>query len=109
MATSPAKDDFQASTATFLEWVQRQPGTIISPKIKIADMRELNAGRGIGKISSSNMSILLIDHQLLQKTLKRTKSFSASPMLLFSRSRTRVFKKPKPTYSSASTPGMLSF
>ncbi|MCJ1247206.1 hypothetical protein MMC30_004420 [Trapelia coarctata] len=47
--TSPGDDDgaFQQETVQFMNWFQAQPGTSISPKIELADLRSRGAGRGV--------------------------------------------------------------
>ena len=50
MAPDLEHDSFQAKSDAFWKWVQQRPGTIISPKIRIADLRDQDQGRGIGTI-----------------------------------------------------------
>jgi SET domain-containing protein 6 len=40
-------DDFQKKSEAFLAWFKAQPGTQFHPNLKIVDLREDNAGRGI--------------------------------------------------------------
>ena len=49
MSSEPEQDDFQAKTDAFWDWIQQQPGTSISPKIRIADLRAQGQGRGVSK------------------------------------------------------------
>lgn len=53
MASHVSNDVFYARTSGFLEWLRDRPGTTISCKIEIIDLRAYNAGRGIGKDTSS--------------------------------------------------------
>ena len=48
MATNASNDDFQDKTSAFVSWLKQRRGTKINPKISIVDLRERNAGRGIG-------------------------------------------------------------
>jgi SET domain-containing protein 6 len=43
----PAADDFEKKSQAFLDWFNDQPGTYFHPDLKIADLRDRNAGRGI--------------------------------------------------------------
>lgn len=43
----PSADDFEKKSQAFLDWFNRQPGTYFHPDLKITDLRERNAGRGI--------------------------------------------------------------
>ena len=45
------EDEFQQNTLSFLAWFQNQR-TSISPKIRVADLRHRNAGRGVGSYVS---------------------------------------------------------
>lgn len=49
MSPRPIDDEFDSKTAAFMKWLLQRPGTRVSPKIQIADFRDGNAGRGIGK------------------------------------------------------------
>ncbi len=49
MSPCPINDEFGSKTAAFMKWLLQRPGTRVSPKIQIADFRDGNAGRGIGK------------------------------------------------------------
>jgi SET domain-containing protein 6 len=40
--------DFDGASQTFLAWL-KQSGAEISPKIKLEDLRNKDAGRGVGK------------------------------------------------------------
>lgn len=40
--------DFQRQTEAFLDWFKSLPGSTFSEHIEISDLRERNAGRGIG-------------------------------------------------------------
>lgn len=40
--------DFESASQVFLAWLQ-QVGAEISPKIKLEDLRQAQAGRGVGK------------------------------------------------------------
>jgi SET domain-containing protein 6 len=40
--------DFDGASQAFLAWLQ-QAGAEISPKIKVEDLRNAQAGRGVGK------------------------------------------------------------
>ena len=46
----PDNDPFDHKTEAFLAWLQQRPGVSISPKIQIADLRHIGAGRGIGML-----------------------------------------------------------
>jgi len=48
MSTTDHSDVFLSETGAFMAWLQRLPGARINPKIQIADLRQDNAGRGIG-------------------------------------------------------------
>ena len=48
MPSNPGNGKFQAMTDVFWKWVQQRPGTTISPKIRIADLRNHGQGRGVG-------------------------------------------------------------
>lgn len=39
--------DFKTASTTFLEWFKQQPGTTFHSSLRIADLRERNAGRGV--------------------------------------------------------------
>src|SRR4051794_24964456 len=39
--------DFAAGSAAFLQWFRAQPGTTFHPSLKITDLRNRDAGRGI--------------------------------------------------------------
>ena len=52
MVPDSGQDDFQAKTAAFCTWIQQQPGTAVSPKIRIADLRAQGQGRGVSKTLS---------------------------------------------------------
>lgn len=41
-------NDFQSQTKAFLDWFKSLPGSTFSEHIDIRDLRERNAGRGIG-------------------------------------------------------------
>ena len=43
-------DDFDSKTEAFMTWLQQRPGATISPKIRIADLRHIGAGRGVGML-----------------------------------------------------------
>ena len=43
-----ANDNFDTNTSGFLRWLREHPGITVSRKIEIADLRDHNAGRGIG-------------------------------------------------------------
>ena len=59
MASYTSNDPFYKRTSDFLKWLRDRPGTTISRKIEITDMRVHNAGRGIGKHTSSNLHVLI--------------------------------------------------
>lgn len=42
-----AADDFEKISQAFLDWFNDNPGTYFHPDLKIADLRDRNAGRGI--------------------------------------------------------------
>lgn len=46
-------DNFEHATETFVNWFRRRPGATISPKIRLADLRQSNAGRGVGTVPFS--------------------------------------------------------
>ena len=48
MASNADDDAFDRKTEAFIDWFQRRPGATISPKIRVADLRQSNAGRGVG-------------------------------------------------------------
>jgi hypothetical protein len=60
--------DFDGDSQSFLAWLQRS-GAEISPKIKLEDLRNAQAGRGVGKWHPSDtkghptlLTILLVQH-----------------------------------------------
>lgn len=42
---------FQKLSADFLKWFESTPGTRMSPKITLADLRSRDAGRGVGMLT----------------------------------------------------------
>ncbi len=42
---------FDQTTASFVEWFTSADGTRLSSKIELKDLREENAGRGLGMLS----------------------------------------------------------
>lgn len=42
---------FQQLSTDFLKWFESTPGTRVSPKITLADLRSRNAGRGVGMLT----------------------------------------------------------
>ena len=48
-----ADDVFQSKSDAFLDWFKGQPGTRLSRKIKLADLRVQGAGRGLGMAPQS--------------------------------------------------------
>lgn len=52
MASYASNESSYARTSDFLKWLNGRPGTTISRKIEVADLRAHNAGRGIGKQAS---------------------------------------------------------
>jgi N-lysine methyltransferase SETD6 len=40
--------DFTQKSAEFLQWFNASPGTRLSQKIQLADLRSRSAGRGVG-------------------------------------------------------------
>lgn len=44
-------DDFGTRSQAFLDWFRALPGATFHPDIKLTDMRDRGAGRGIGKSS----------------------------------------------------------
>ncbi len=57
MSPYPSNDEFHSKTAAFMTWLLQLPGTKVSPKIRIADFRDGNAGRGIGKVLGPHREI----------------------------------------------------
>ena len=47
----PDQEPFATATRRFLDWFRAQPGASIHPDIEIADLRDRNAGRGVGEHS----------------------------------------------------------
>jgi hypothetical protein len=43
-------DHFEKLSSKFLEWFQSNPGTRLSAKTTLADLRSRNAGRGVGML-----------------------------------------------------------
>lgn len=44
------EDDFARTSSNFMSWLQ-QRGISVSPKISLADLRDQDAGRGVGTVS----------------------------------------------------------
>lgn len=44
-------NDFRSQTKTFLDWFKSLPGSTFSEHIEIRDLRERNAGHGIGLLA----------------------------------------------------------
>ena len=59
MASCASNDAFYAATSDFLKWLRDRPGTNISRKLEITDLRAYNAGRGIGKEASPMLFVLV--------------------------------------------------
>ena len=59
MASYANNGPFYATTVHFLRWLQDRPGTTISRKIEIADLRAHNAGRGIREYTSRNLFVTM--------------------------------------------------
>lgn len=59
MASCVSNDAFYATTSDFLKWLRDRPGTNISRKLEITDLRAYNAGRGIGKKISPELFVLV--------------------------------------------------
>ena len=57
---STSNDDFHSKTSEFLTWLRERPGTIISPKIEITDLRHHNAGRGISNCPCLEPSLSIL-------------------------------------------------
>ena len=52
MSSDPRQNDFEAESNAFWTWIQQQPGTAVSPKIRVADLRAEGQGRGVSKTLS---------------------------------------------------------
>lgn len=62
MATYASDDTFHPKTADFLKWLRERPGTTISRKLEIIDLRDHNAGRGIGnRLSPESLVSILAE------------------------------------------------
>ncbi|KAF6223485.1 hypothetical protein HO133_000328 [Letharia lupina] len=62
MATYASNDTFHPKTADFLKWLRERPGTTISRKLEIIDLRDHNAGRGIGnRLSPESLVSILAE------------------------------------------------
>ena len=48
MATETEDDTFNEETETFMSWLRQRSAAAINPKIRIADLRQIGAGRGVG-------------------------------------------------------------
>lgn len=46
--SSLGEAEFHQKTAIFLDWFKQLKGAYLSPKIQVTDLRDRNAGRGIG-------------------------------------------------------------
>jgi hypothetical protein len=57
--------DFDGASQAFLAWLQ-QSGAEINPKIKLEDLRQAQAGRGVGKWSSFDSKPDITSHQRLK-------------------------------------------
>ena len=44
---------FEELSDNFVSWLKAQEGVRISPKIKLADLREQGAGRGVGETATT--------------------------------------------------------
>jgi SET domain-containing protein 6 len=44
-------DPFNEASSVFLEWLKRS-GAEVNPKIELKDLRNIQAGRGVGKFAS---------------------------------------------------------
>lgn len=51
--SSSIDEDFNQKTASFLKWFKLLQGATTNPKIEIADLRNRNAGRGIGMLHTT--------------------------------------------------------
>ena len=49
-AAPPSDDNFIHEARRFVQWFTAWPGTRLSPKICLADLRDDEEGRGVGKI-----------------------------------------------------------
>ena len=51
MATDATEEGetFAQRTAAFVEWFKKRPGTLLSDKVELVDMRRMGAGRGVGE------------------------------------------------------------
>lgn len=49
MPACASNDAFHAETSDFLNWLRERPGTTISHKLQITDLRNHNSGRGVRK------------------------------------------------------------
>jgi hypothetical protein len=45
----PDTEGFQQQSDNFMSWLQASSGVQINPKLRLADLRESGAGRGVGK------------------------------------------------------------
>lgn len=65
MATATDDGSFSAKTARFITWLQQLPGTSVSAKIQVADLRYINSGRGISQCGPSVYPEVFADHLLV--------------------------------------------
>ena len=59
MASYASNDAFYAKTLDFVKWLQDRPGTTISRKLEITDLRAYNAGRGVGKDTCKRVCVFI--------------------------------------------------
>ena len=57
MSINSEYDEFNSRTTAFMRWMRQLPGTRVSSKIQLADLRDQRAGRGIGISLSFNMDV----------------------------------------------------
>lgn len=46
---------FEQQNATFMQWLVASRGAEINPKVALADLRSVGAGRGVGSISPKHI------------------------------------------------------
>lgn len=72
-------DSFKAASAQFLGWLN-QNGTTVSDKIELADLRNRNAGRGVGMLTLPRWPLVydltLISFKLPPKISPKTRLYS---------------------------------
>ena len=59
MASQTEFDAFNTKTEVFISWLRQRSGATINPKIQIADLREIGAGRGIGVLEKHSFVLIV--------------------------------------------------